>query len=404
MPSIEDLRQKQSLPLQAKVLMSKRRIQQWYDHWDGNVYISFSGGKDSTVLAHLVHEYYPDVPLVFSNTGLEYPEIQSFARKMGATFIRPNLQFSEVISMYGYPIISKEVSEAIYYARMIKNNRQMKETDRRRSDICSTRQEYDKQLLHYIRSRAELDGVRFIGENGKTVIKSKDEKDCSLEASPYNKTKWKTLCEETMFKVSHKCCTAMKKQPIARYEKENKSYAYIGTLAEESRLRTTSWLRYGCNSYEGKKHSRPMSFWLEQDVLQYIKEEGLEIASVYGDIATVDENGFEYGETLVPCGKLRCTGCQRTGCIFCGFGAHLDKGQTRFQRLAKTHPKQYEYCMRGGQWVDNPEYDPTAPETDGEWKNWNPKKVWVPSKEGLGMKKVFDDCNAIYGKDFIRYE
>ena len=54
--------------------------------------------------------------------------------------------------------------------------------------------------------------------------------------------------------------------------------------------------------------------------------------------------------------------------------------------------------------MDNPKYDPTAPEMDGEWKNWNPKKIWVPSKEGLGMKKVFDDCNAIYGKDFIRYE
>ena len=58
----------------------------------------------------------------------------------------------------------------------------------------------------------------------------------------------------------------------------------------------------------------------------------------------------------------------------------------------------------GGQWADNPGYDPSAPEYDGVWKNWNPKKIWIPSKEGLGMKKVFDDCNAIYGKDFIKYE
>lgn len=404
MPKIDDLRQKQALPLTAKVHMSQARIREWYEHFGGDVYVSFSGGKDSTVLAHLVHEYYPKVPLVFSNTGLEYPEIQSFAREMGAIFIRPKVQFSEIISMYGYPIISKEVAESIYYARMIKNNRQMKETDRRRSDICGTRNDFDKQVLHYIRSRAELDGVRFVGENGKTVIKSKADKDCSLEASPFNKTKWKALCEGTMFKISHKCCNAMKKQPMARYEKETKSYAYIATLTEESRLRTASWLRYGCNSYEGRKHSRPMSFWLEQDVLQYIKDNKLDIASVYGDIVTTDENGMEYENTLAPCGKLKCTGCERTGCIFCGFGCHLEKGETRFQRLAKTHPKQYEYCMRGGQWVDNPSYDPTAPEYDGEWKNWNPKKIWVPSKQGLGMKKVFDDCNAIYGKDFIKYE
>ena len=58
----------------------------------------------------------------------------------------------------------------------------------------------------------------------------------------------------------------------------------------------------------------------------------------------------------------------------------------------------------GGQWVDNPYYDAAAPEYDGEWKNWNPKKIWVPSKKGLGMGKVFDMTNEIYGKDFYRYD
>lgn len=119
---IGDLRQRQALPLGAKVLMSQNRIREWYEHFDGNVCVSFSGGKDSTVLAHLVRDVYPDVPLVFSNTGLEYPEIQAFARKMGAEFVTPKMNFSEVISKYGYPIISKENAEAIYYARRIRNN------------------------------------------------------------------------------------------------------------------------------------------------------------------------------------------------------------------------------------------------------------------------------------------
>ena len=79
--SASDLRQMQSLPLEAKIAMSQRRIKEWYDHWDGQVYVSFSGGKDSTVLKHLV-ENTPgvyDVPSLFVNTGLEYPEIQKFA-------------------------------------------------------------------------------------------------------------------------------------------------------------------------------------------------------------------------------------------------------------------------------------------------------------------------------------
>ena len=126
MPSISDLRQRQALPLRAKVLMSQNRIREWYNHWNGDVYVSFSGGKDSTVLAHLVHDMYPEVPLVFSNTGLEYPEIQSFARRMGAEFIRPKMQFSEVISKYGYPIISKETSEAINGARRLKKSEKMR--------------------------------------------------------------------------------------------------------------------------------------------------------------------------------------------------------------------------------------------------------------------------------------
>ena len=121
MRDINDLRQRQSLPLGAKVLMTQARIREWYDHYDGNVCVSFSGGKDSTVLAHLVHDLYPEVPLVFCNTGLEYPEIQKFAKENGAEFVYPKMNFSEVISKYGYPIISKENAEAIHYARKICN-------------------------------------------------------------------------------------------------------------------------------------------------------------------------------------------------------------------------------------------------------------------------------------------
>ena len=226
------------------------------------------------------------------------------------------------------------------------------------------------------------------------------------KGSIYNKSKWLPLCRDTQFQISHMCCNVMKKGPMHVYQRKTKLYPFVGTLAEESKLREQAWIRNGCNAFEAKnKTSQPMSFWTEQDVLHYIYDEGLEIASVYGDIVAVDSDGLEY-EPMVfdqQC-RMKCTGCTRTGCVFCGFGVHLEKGETRFQRLAKTHPRQYEYCMGGGQWVDNPKYDPAAPKMDGEWENWNPKKIWVPNKEGLGMKKVFDDCNQIYGKDFIRYE
>lgn len=122
-----DLRQMQAVPLAGKIQMTKRRIREWYDAWDGQVYVSFSGGKDSTVLKHIVDSMYSDVPAVFVNTGLEYPEIRRFVRDVKAgkwdcynsnvEILRPEMRFDEVIKKYGYPVISKEVAEIIYYAK-----------------------------------------------------------------------------------------------------------------------------------------------------------------------------------------------------------------------------------------------------------------------------------------------
>ena len=117
----ERLKELQALPLERKIQISQARIIEWYQHWKGQVCVSFSGGKDSTVLFHLVHQLYPDVKAVFVNTGLEYPEIQKFARQKGADIVTPSLRFNEVITTYGYPLIGKEVAEAIYYARRIRS-------------------------------------------------------------------------------------------------------------------------------------------------------------------------------------------------------------------------------------------------------------------------------------------
>ena len=319
---------------------------------------SFSGGKDSTVLLYIARQLYPDMRAVFSNTGLEYPEIQKFVKTFkNVDIIYPEMRFDQVISTYGYPLIGKEVAEAIYYARRL-GSRKVKTTRLKREELL---------------------GKRPNDENPN-------------ERSRYNKEKWLPIAQDLPVMVSHYCCDKMKKSPIHKYHTKTKVAPIIGTLAEESQRRRQAWIRHGCNSFEGnKRSSQPLSFWTGQDVLQYLKDYGIEIASVYGEVV---------GEP----GNLRCSKCDRTGCIYCAFGAHSEKGETRFQRLAKTHPRHYEYCISGGQWVDNPVYDPTAPKYDGEWQNWNPKQIWVPSKKGLGLGGVFQMVNEIYGKDFYRWE
>lgn len=117
--TLTDLYQMQALPLSAKIRMTKYRIRQWIEEYgEDGVFVSFSGGKDSTVLLHLVREDYPNVPAVFVDTGLEYPEIRLFVKTVSnVDWIRPKLTFRQVIEKYGYPFISKEVSECVYGAK-----------------------------------------------------------------------------------------------------------------------------------------------------------------------------------------------------------------------------------------------------------------------------------------------
>lgn len=119
LPSRDDLKYFQAMPLDIKVAMTKTRIREWVKEYgtDG-VYVSFSGGKDSTVLLHIVRELYPNIEAVFVDTGLEYPEIREFVKTFSnVTILRPKMRFDEVIKKYGYPLISKDISLTLYYAR-----------------------------------------------------------------------------------------------------------------------------------------------------------------------------------------------------------------------------------------------------------------------------------------------
>lgn len=344
MPTKSDLAYLQKLPLDLKVMMTKARIREWISHFgEDGVYISFSGGKDSTVLLHLVREEYKNIEAVFVNTGLEYPEIQKFVKSFSnVTILRPKMSFVEVIKKYGYPIVSKEVAECIDAAR-----------------------------------KAEQQGV--INQRLKQINGHYTDK--TGKKSSFNYENYKPLIYVD-FKISNKCCNSMKKSPIHSYAKKGKTQI-TAQMADEGRLRKQNWLQNGCNGFGMKRPtSNPMSFWTEQDVLHYIDENNIPIASVYGAIIpdTFNDGQMAIDNSLVD---LKCTGCQRTGCIFCGFGAHLEKGEGRFERLKRTHPKQYEYCIEGGE--------------------YNKEGLWEPNEKGLGMKHVFDKFNELYPNTPIRY-
>lgn len=150
-----DLMALQAQPLEVKVALAKKRIKDFYEHFNGRVCVSFSGGKDSTVLLDLVRQRYPDVRAVFSDTGLEYPEIRAFARGFdNVDVVRPSMRFDQVISTYGYPLISKEVAEAISYARRIRSQSLNVERERERGGADRTSWRHAMELMGYRRNGA----------------------------------------------------------------------------------------------------------------------------------------------------------------------------------------------------------------------------------------------------------
>lgn len=155
------------------------------------------------------------------------------------------------------------------------------------------------------------------GATGEGGAFSPDSKEQFGGKSIFNKEKYLPLVYVPV-PISHYCCQVMKKSPMKAYQHKNKLVPYLGTLAEESRIRTQAWLRHGCNSFDSKKpSSQPLSFWTEHDILQYLVEYGLEIASVYGDIVATDAEGNEYAPNSMMCAgcKYKTTGADRTGQI-----------------------------------------------------------------------------------------
>lgn len=219
----EFLKELQALPLYRKVQFTQNRIIEWYTHFNGNVYISVSG-KDSTVLLHIARQIFPDIKAVFNNTGLEYPEVRAHCKALGTCVVTPDKTFADVITKYGYPIVSKEVSEAIYYAR------------KREREQLSTKG------ASYSHPSAERNSA----QTGGPLWRRK----CLLGAvgdrSMFNKKKWLPLCLEAPFRISHLCCRFLKKAPLDKYARQNGHLKMItGVTAEESRLRMQAWLRHG---------------------------------------------------------------------------------------------------------------------------------------------------------------
>jgi len=270
--------------MELKLEYTKMLIHCWVESWGvENVYVAYSGGKDSEVLLHIARELYPEIKAVFSNTGLEFPEIVKHVKKhANVTVLRPKLPFHKVIERWGWPVINKEVAKAI------SRYRNTKRQDQR-----------DYRL------------------NGKIV----NGKRVTVGTIP---KKWQFMIHAP-FKISDMCCTQLKKNPFKKYERETGGKPMIGIMGGDSNARKIDIKNRGCNVYDAKApQSRPLANWDDRDIYDYIDKFGVKICEVYA-------MGHER------------TGC--AFCLFGADQESKKTGTNKYEKMKLTHPKLYDYCI-----------------------------------------------------------
>lgn len=334
----ETIKMRMALPLELKIKLSINRIEQFYQQY-GDCYVS-RGGLDSLVVSKLVNmSCYKDKIKNVCVASCEPVENIIF-NKEDCILLKSEHTLKDVITKYGYPLISKDVAMKLS-----------------RYERTKSLEQKHKRLKGYI------------GNNGKLItagmipIKYQD-----LIYAP--------------FSFSEKCCDLTKKKPLKIYEKENYTNPITGERVEESWLRKQEYMRYGCIHTGKRIKCTPIAFWTEQDKLKFLK--GSNIPTIYGTINRDSK------------GELYLTGEKRTGCEVCGFGifANIE----RLYSLANRKPKLFNYMMRGGQWEYRDTYRLVKFSKNSDKIKSN--RYWIPNDYGLGyaypINYIFDCLNINY--------
>lgn len=273
-----------------------QRIKTAYTKTGGKIYLSFSGGKDSTILAELIKMAGLPTPpaFVFVNTGIELRATLDFVNKYSYTnkvILKPRKPFGKVLKEYGVPAISKVKSECLY-----------------------TYQKHKDNPLDFARCRQLINGE--IEKGGKPQGKR------SQVCLKYDHFHF--LSPDLDYKIANKCCLYLKKYPFEDYtKKQGMLGTFTGIRVAEGGVRSMKY--NSCTSFRKVADvdilmSMPIYDWTDELCDSFIEKYQVELSKAY----------TEYK-------------CTRTGCAGCPFSKNIRED---LKVLYTFEPLMYKACMK----------------------------------------------------------
>lgn len=359
----KQLEQEQKQPLDYKIAKAVEAIGAALAVCKHGAAIAFSGGKDSTVLWHLIRTYFPEwtdrIFIIFGNTGVEYPESLAFARKLGAEWggemfheTRPLKTEREGLQYEAQRRVLEWVIDSGRLGEILKPDGKLKRTTIL-EEICPPEmmEEFREERLIW-RKGVEKNYFWCVDQYGwpllgKAFSKLKAHRiniDCFLQFSDSKSNDPKTLAYYDILrdvKISQACCDILKKEPSERLQVElDVDVIFKGLMAAESRTRETNFLSRGYLFRSSRPHlgddpfyhCNPISIWTDENIWEYTRLFDVPYSPLY-DMGWTDNQGVFHR-------------MERNGCMGCG--TDLLYANNHMAMLRHTHPRAWDTFMRQG--------------------------------------------------------
>lgn len=359
--SFKDLQKEQSRDLDYKIQTAIDACQSAFDVCRHRAAVAFSGGKDSTVLLHLIESHFPEqaarMVVIYGNTGVEYPECIKFARQIGQRFgdrfyeAKPGRTEDEGLKYAAQQQVLAYLIKTGQVASVLKKDGKLKSTAAlERACPPELRERFEREKLIWpagtrksYRWCVDQYGWPLLGKARSKLKARRINIDCFLRFSHSESTDKKLLSYYDLLrqvKFSQACCDFLKKEPSERLQAQlDVDVIFKGLMAAESRARQTNFVTRGYLFRSHRPHlgsdpffhCNPLSIWTDEDIWAYIRRFRVPYSSLY------DMGWSASGEVH----KIK-----RNGCMACG--TDLMFPHNHMSMLRRTHPKQWNVYMRMG--------------------------------------------------------